>query len=137
MNRADLKAISAMRIREAKVLLDAGQFSGSYYLAGYSIECALKACVARQVRSGDFPDKKLANLAFTHDLDQLVGLAGLKRSFETDRNANDRLDVNWAIVKDWNEEARYRLSIRSNLARDMYSACRGRNSVLAWVRKRW
>lgn len=137
MNRTDLQAVSATRIREAKTLLNAGHFSGAYYLVGYSVECALKACVARQVRSGDFPDKKLANLAFTHDLEQLVAIAGLKPAFEADRRANARLDVNWAIVKDWTVETRYRVGISSTQARDLYSACAGRNGVLPWVKKRW
>jgi hypothetical protein len=94
MNRTELQAVAAMRIDEAKTLLDAGQFSGAYYLVGYSVECALKACVARQVRRGDFPDKRLANEAFTHDLEKLVAVAGLKQGFETDRRANPLLEVN-------------------------------------------
>jgi hypothetical protein len=137
MNRTELQAVAAMRIDEAKTLLDAGQFSGAYYLVGYSVECALKACVARQVRRGDFPDKRLANEAFTHDLEKLVAVAGLKQGFETDRRANPLLEVNWAIVKDWTVETRYEVSISSAQASDLYSACVGRNGVLPWVKKRW
>jgi hypothetical protein len=137
MNRTELKAISAMRRKEAKALLDAKHFSGAYYLVGYSVECALKACVAHQVRRGDFPDKTLANKAFTHDLETLVGLAGLKADFERDRLANSSLEVNWAIVKDWTVEHRYEVRISSAEARDLYSACVGRNGVLPWVKKRW
>jgi HEPN domain-containing protein len=137
MNRTELQAVAAMRIDEAKTLLDAGHFSGAYYLVGYSVECALKACVARQVRRGDFPDKRLANEAFTHDLEKLVAVAGLKQGLETDRRANPSLEVNWAIVKDWTVETRYEVSISSAQARDLYSACVGRNGVLPWVKKRW
>lgn len=137
MNRTELQAVAAMRIDEAKTLLDAGQFSGAYYLVGYSVECALKACVARQVRRGDFPDKRLANEAFTHDLEKLVAVAGLKQGFETDRRANPLLEVNWAIVKDWTVATRYEVGISSAQARDLYSACVGRNGVLPWVKKRW
>ena len=137
MNRTELQAVAAMRIDEAKTLLDAGQFSGAYYLVGYSVECALKACVARQVRRGDFPDKRLANEAFTHDLEKLVAVAGLKQGFETDRRANPLLEVNWAIVKDWTVETRYEVGISSAQARDLYSACVGRNGVLPWMKKRW
>jgi HEPN domain-containing protein len=137
MNRTELQAVAAMRIDEAKTLLDAGNFSGAYYLVGYSVECALKACVARQVRRGDFPDKRLANEAFTHDLEKLVAVAGLKQGFETDRRANPSLEVNWAIVKDWTVATRYEVGISSAQARDLYSACVGRNGVLPWVKKRW
>ena len=137
MNRTELQAVAAMRIDEAKTLLDAGQFSGAYYLVGYSVECALKACVARQVRRGDLPDKRLANEAFTHDLEKLVAVAGLKQGFETDRRANPLLEVNWAIVKDWTVETRYEVGISSAQASDLHSACVGRNGVLPWVKKRW
>jgi hypothetical protein len=137
MNRTELKALSAMRIREAKTLLDAGHFSGAYYLVGYSVECALKACVAGQVHGGDFPDKKLAILAFTHDLKKLVAVAGLNPAFEEDRRVNPLLDANWAIVKDWTEESRYRVGITSAEARYLYSACAGKNGILPWVKKRW
>jgi hypothetical protein len=41
VNRADLQQLAETRLREAKVLLDAGEWSGSYYLCGYSVECAL------------------------------------------------------------------------------------------------
>lgn len=43
---------------------------------GYAIECALKSCVAKQVKRYDFPDKKIANEAFTHDLEKLMKVAG-------------------------------------------------------------
>lgn len=126
-----------MRVREAKVLLDAGCASGAYYLMGYSIECALKACVARRVRQHDFPDKKLANEVHTHDLEKLVKVAELGPAFLSDRRANPELEVNWAIVKDWTEVARYETGISEAQARDLYSDCVGRNGVLPWIKKQW
>ena len=79
MNRADLQQLAEARLREAKVLFDAGEWSGSYYLCGYSVECALKAVVAAQVNQGDFPDKKLADAVYTHDLVKLRGLGARGR----------------------------------------------------------
>ncbi len=55
MNRADFKRLSNLRVREAKVLLDKGLFAGAYYLAGYAVECAMKARIAGQTRRHDFP----------------------------------------------------------------------------------
>lgn len=126
-----------MRLREARALLDAGHSAGAYYLTGYAVECALKACVAKQVKRCDFPDKDLANKAFTHNLEQLVRVAGLEREFEADRNAEPHLAVNWAIAKDWSENARYDTGISETQARDLYSAVAGTNGVLPWVRRRW
>ena len=56
------------------MLLKAGHFSGAYYLAGYSVECALKACIAKQTARYDFPDKSKANDSFVHDLKKLAGV---------------------------------------------------------------
>ena len=74
MNRSDLQRLSNARIREAKILFAAGEYSGAYYLAGYSIGCALKACVAKGVRRYDFPEKGLADKVFTHDLTMLLSI---------------------------------------------------------------
>lgn len=137
MKRTEFQAVARMRVREAKALLDVGHNLGAYYLVGYSIECALKACVARQVRRCDFPDKKLANEAYTHDLKQLIRVAGLGPAFEDARRVNPALDVNWAVVKDWTEESRYEVSISKAQALDLYSACVGRNGVLPWIKKQW
>jgi HEPN domain-containing protein len=87
MNRAALQRMSKTRVREASTLLRAGLYLGSYYLIGYAVECALKAYVAKQVRRYDFPDKKLANEAFTHDLEKLVRVAGLIPILERDMRA--------------------------------------------------
>jgi HEPN domain-containing protein len=138
MNRKDFQTISKRRKDEAKVLLDAGQYAGAYYLTGYAIECALKACIAKQVRQYDFPNKSLANEAFSHDLEKLVRVAGFAPEFEKERKANPALKLNWAVVKDWSETSRYDLSITEAQARDLFSACTTRkNGVLSWIKKRW
>lgn len=45
MNRVDFRQLAGLRIAEAKVLLDNNLYAGAYYLAGYAVECALKACI--------------------------------------------------------------------------------------------
>ena len=59
MNRKDLQRLTRLRLAEARVLLAAAKYDGAYYLAGYAVECALKACIAKQIKRFDFPDKKL------------------------------------------------------------------------------
>src|SRR5919106_3680906 len=44
----------------------AGEPSGAYYLAGYAVECGLKACIAKQVRRHEFPDRTTVNQSHTH-----------------------------------------------------------------------
>jgi len=137
MNRNLFKKISRQRVTEARSLLDAGHWPGAYYLIGYSVECALKACVSKQVKCYDFPDRKLANEAFTHDLEKLVRVAGLAPSFDEDRKFNLSLELNWAVVKDWNESSRYEITITEAQAHDMFFACTGRNGILPWIKRRW
>ena len=71
MNRTELQRLSRTRRREARILLDAGEPAGAYYLIGYAIECALKARIASLTRRHDFPDKKLAADCHVHDLSAL------------------------------------------------------------------
>jgi HEPN domain-containing protein len=76
MRRGDLRRLSRLRIHEARILLRAGGFQGAYYLAGYAVESALKACIAQQFQRHDIPDRKLVNDVYTHDMDKLLDLAG-------------------------------------------------------------
>lgn len=119
-----------IRVREAHSLLKAGHYPGAYYLIGYAVECALKACISKQVKRYDFPNKKIANEAYTHELEKLVGLSGIAKNFKEDRQPNPNLDLNWTVVKDWQETSRYDPHITSQQANDLYSACTGPNGVL-------
>ena len=46
MNRSDFQQLADVRIDEAAVLFAQGKYDGAYYLAGYAVECGLKACIA-------------------------------------------------------------------------------------------
>ena len=138
MNRDDLHNLSRLREQEAKILLANRCFAGAYYLLGYAVECALKACIAKQIRRFDFPDRKLVNDSHTHDLERLLSISGLKDELEGEARRNPDLAINWAIVKDWSEQIRYSPSIPENKAHDFYSAVTARrHGVLSWLRKRW
>jgi len=135
LNRSDFQRLSATRIREARVLYRERLFEGSYYLAGYAVECALKACIAKQTRECDFPDKVAVNKSYSHDLDQLLGVAGLKPAL---RSGPQRLQVNWAVTKDWSEEKRYDLSVSQRESADILTACTSwKYGVLTWLRNHW
>lgn len=138
MSRSDLQALSKIRRREAAELLKAKRYEGAYYLAGYSVECALKARIARQTKKHDFPDKDLASKVYVHNLAQLLRLADLERDLEHDMKASKALELNWAVVKDWNESSRYHAVIPAVRARHLYSACTSKNSgILRWIQTRW
>ena len=105
---------------------------------GYAVECALKACIAKQTNRHDFPEKAFARKVYVHDLDDLLKLAGLEAQLDEDMKSNALLEVNWSTVKDWKEDSRYSTSISTNEARDLYSACTSRkNGILNWIKARW
>jgi hypothetical protein len=47
---------------------------GRINLAGYAVECGLKACIAGKTQRHEFPDKKIVNASYTHNLRELVKL---------------------------------------------------------------
>ena len=137
MNRVELQQLSRIRLRDAAVLLASKKYPGAYYLAGYAVECALKACVAL-VQRHDFPDKTLANEAWVHNFEKLMRLTGNWPEFERDMAQNKVLEANWGLVKDWSEADRYEGATSQVEARDLYSAISSRkNGVLKWIRQRW
>lgn len=138
MNKADLEKLVEIRISESAILLSSGNFSGAYYLAGYALECALKACIAKQVNQYDFPSKQLANASHTHNLQELIGVASLKQKLSEKEKKDVEFGVNWAVAKDWSESARYECSIEETRANDLYNAITDKNSgVLAWLKMYW
>ena len=139
MNRNDFQKISRLRVKEARVLLDNGYPAGAYYLMGYAVECALKACIAKQTKRYDFPPKPSSVSAiYKHDLKELVSHAELKDELENEIEANPIFEDYWNIVEDWSEQFRYSDSISMSKSRDLYKACTAqKNGVLSWLKKWW
>lgn len=136
MNKTDFLRLSRARLTEAKALFTAGHYSGSYYLAGYSVECAIKACVTKQFKRHTVPDRDLVNKFYQHNLDSLLRLASIRDRLDKDMDKDKDLKLNWAIVKDWTVESRYRAIIPEALARDLLLAVTARkHGILSWVKK--
>lgn len=132
-----MRKLANLRLRDAEVLLSERRYDGAYYLAGYAVECGLKACIAKQTRRGDFPDKTRAQKVFTHDLDDLLALAGLRPQLDIDGRTDPDLELNWAIAKDWDEQRRYTRSTKTE-ANDILDAISDpAHGVMPWIRKRW
>ncbi|MGB3266368.1 MAG: HEPN domain-containing protein [Microcoleus sp.] len=136
MNRRDLQNIALTRLKEVEVLLTNRQYSGAYYLSGYIVECALKACIAKQTHKFDFPDKKTVIDSYTHDLAKLVKVAKLDAEL-TSLLGDPNFPPRWALVKDWSEESRYEKHNKQK-AVDVYSAITDPNhGVLQWLQQHW
>lgn len=137
MNRADLQRLANSRIREAKILFKSGEYSGAYYLAGYAVECALKACFAKGVQRYDFPDKSRAGKVFIHRLPELAKLANLDSELSTDAKANPRLDAGWLLVCNWTEESRYSIWTKYDAEVFLAAITERKDGVLSWIKRRW
>jgi hypothetical protein len=138
MNRADFQKLTRIRVREARLLLENQCCEGAYYLLGYAVECAFKACIAKQTKRYDFPDKNLANSIFTHDLNTLLRFSGLEQEHRKESKSNPNFELNWTIVKDWREDARYSLTITKDKAEALHSAVLSRkDGILPWLQKWW
>jgi hypothetical protein len=136
MNRNDLQRLANARIREAKILYKAGEYSGAYYLAGYAIECALKACFAKGVRRYDFPDRKNAGKVFTHKLSELIVLANLNAELLSAIQASSKFSAGWELVSKWTEEGRYSTWTRDD-AEAIIEAIAEKEGVLPWIKRHW
>jgi hypothetical protein len=136
MNKADLEKLAAIRLQEARVLLSAEYYPGAYYLTGYALECTLKACIAKNVKALDFPNKQLAIDSYTHNLSKLLATAGLKDALAQQEKADSGFKVNWAVANQWSEESRYRCDTEKQEAIDLLDAiANDQSGILPWLKK--
>jgi len=138
VNRRDFQVLTRTRLAEARALLDAGLFDGAYYLGGYAVECALKACIARRTRVHDFPPKPhQVRGMYTHDLHELVKAADLVESLAGRIRACQVFDRNWTRSKEWSEESRYQRWSAHDASRLLEAITDRQHGVLRWVREHW
>jgi len=137
VDRKELQALSRIRAREAKALLDAGLHDGAFYLAGYAVECALKACIAKKTQRHEFPDKDRVNKSYTHSLVELIRLAGLRETHDARMKSDPAFRDNWLIVVSWSEDSRY-LRNTAEKAQGLVNAVGNpKSGILAWLRHYW
>lgn len=136
MNRQDFQDLAEVRLNEARALFANKLFAGAYYLAGYAVECALKACIARRTREFDFPDKN-AGKYYTHKITEL-GLAAEVSQHRAEAAKSDaEFEKNWKLVTEWTEESRYARTSEQS-ARDLIQAVEHPTSgVLQWLKLYW
>jgi hypothetical protein len=139
MNRADFQALTDVRIDEAQALLSLtpSRPDAAYYLAGYAVECALKAAIAKLISQYDWPEKSFVNSIHTHDIFALVRFAGFEVDRMTDGAANPIRGNNWLIVDRWSEHSRYERHTDAEAAELINAITDSTDGVLPWIKARW
>src|SRR5688572_16642943 len=70
VTRVEWQQLAERWLVDAKRLLDDHRWSAAYYLAGYAVECGLKACILKRVGATPeliFDERKFSERCWTHD----------------------------------------------------------------------
>ena len=137
MDRRGLQELSKVRLKEARALLKAGMADGAYYLAGYAVECALKACIAKETKRYEFPEKERVFSSYSHKLQDLVKVAGLEQALAAVVRTSTEFRTNWQVAKSWSEQTRYQRH-RPEKAEELLAAVGDRtHGVISWIKQYW
>lgn len=137
LTKADLEALAATRLDDAVLLFQAGRVSSAYYLAGYAVELALKACIAKAFQPDVIPDKAFVLEIYTHSLEKLLGTAGLTMQFAADSRADPQLAAAWGVASKWTEASRYSLWDAITAGSLIAAIADQNHGVFQWVKKHW
>jgi len=136
VDRKGLQELSRIRLKEARALLKGGMADGAYYLAGYAVECALKACIAKETKRYEFPEKERVVSSYSHKLQDLVKVAGLDQALAL-VSKSPEFRINWQVVKSWSEQTRYQRH-RPEKAEELLAAVGDRtHGVISWIKLYW
>jgi hypothetical protein len=138
VSRADFQQLADVRLGEAKALLDLGMWDGAYYLAGYALEVALKACIIKAVMGTDaFLEKKFSERCYSHKVGELVELAGLQATWTTAAAADPVFTGYWGLARDWSEQKRYHRMTEDEAKRLYEAVADPSHGVLQWIKRHW
>lgn len=137
LTRVNLQALANARLLDAKLLLDNCRYSSAYYLAGYAVELALKACVSRQFRQDEIPDKQLIKRILTHQYDDLVALAGLKSALKAEQESDPKFQAYWGIANEWESDSRYDMIEAIEAQQLLLAISDSNNGVMQWIKRHW
>lgn len=137
LTKADLEKLAFIRLDDAKLLLQHNRSSSAYYLAGYAVELALKACISRLIQSYTIPEKAFINAIYVHRLDSLLATAGLRPAFDAGVKADPQFAAYWAIANNWTEESRYEYWDPFAAASLLQAIDEPAHGVFQWVKRHW
>jgi HEPN domain-containing protein len=137
ITKVDLEALAEMRLLDAVQLFQSSRYSAAYYLSGYAVELGIKACIAKVFQANAIPDKAFVAAIYSHKLDELLGLAGLKKQLQDDMKSAPRLSAAWGVASKWNEASRYAIWDTFAAASIIAAVGDQNHGVLQWLKKHW
>ena len=142
LDRKSFQELASVRLSDARLLLAQGRFAAAFYLAGYVVECSLKAGIARGTEEFEFPDRKRVQESYSHDLEQLLGLMTQiprnEKRTPMEFDTYKALGSNWAFVcTKWSASRRYEMATQKE-AEDLVAGITDPDhGVLQWLQKYW
>jgi hypothetical protein len=137
LTKIDLERLAQVRLDDAILLLTQNRPSSAYYLTGYAVELALKACIAKLVQTNTIPELGFIKAIYTHDLQVLLSAAGLLPQFTVDTKADPQFATFWAIANNWSEKSRYEIWDPISAASLVQAVADPNHGVFQWVKKHW
>lgn len=149
-SRSDLQNLTQQRLAEANALLSLNFPDAAFYLAGYPIECALKAAVCRTLDQDNFyePNRSDKTTRYvqdrifrefkTHNYNDPLVLSGLSAKFEIARNSDLELYLAWVEIEEagWTEQCRYQLGTKKSM-QDVSDFVAAVETLIVWISKYW
>jgi HEPN domain-containing protein len=137
LSKKNLEELAQIRIDDALYLFRAKRYSASYYLAGYAVELAFKACISKLMLPNVIPDKSFIEAIYTHRLDSLLSTSGLRPEFDAEIKADRLFASYWPIVNNWNEQSRYQIWDQISTANLLKAIRDSKHGVFQWVKNHW
>ncbi|HSP16066.1 MAG TPA: DNA-binding protein [Thermoanaerobaculia bacterium] len=132
-----MKRLAQLRLEDAVFLFQATRYSSAYYLAGYSGELALKACIAKLVQPDSIPNLSFVKAIYTHRFESLLSTAGLKPEFDAAAKVDPQLAAHWAIANNWSEDSRYEFWDQIATGSLVSAIADPAHGVFEWVKQHW
>jgi hypothetical protein len=137
ISKKDLETLAETRLGDALHLFQATRYSAAYYLAGYAVELGIKACIAGVFQANVIPEKSFVNAVYSHKLDELLGLAGIKKQLQDDMRNDPVLSAAWGVASKWNETSRYDMWDQFAAASMIQAVGDKNHGVLQWLKRHW
>jgi len=137
IGKATLQSLAQEKLEDATALVGDNRWSNGYYLAGYAVELALKACIAKAFKAETIPDRNLVNATYQHNFKNLVGTAGLSAELRNKEQADAGFAANWGVVNSWSPDARYASATEQDAKELLRAISDEKDGVFEWIKVFW